>query len=498
MTISTAVDVSAVARVVGIKTEYKDLRGGSILYLPQRLAIVGQGRSSVTYATTKRQITSATEAGNIYGFGSPIHLAAMQLFPANGDGIGSIPVTVYPLVDAETGVAAVGSIGLSGVQAAAAEYVVSIAGIKTRPVAFTAAQALADRVTALAAAINAVVEMPVTAAAVTTLGSEAVTITAKWDGVSGDDIIVSVSGDASAGSVFAITQPTGGLVNPIVDAALAHMGNVWETAILNCLNIADTTALDTYRVFGESRWGALVRKPLVVFTGVTEAAVADATEVSDARKTDRVNAQLVAPGSVTLPCVVAAGELTRILTVANNNPPVDYSMQPVTGVEPGADSVQWLYTDQDAAVKKGSSTIEVIDNVVRLSDTITMYHPTGDPLPAYRHVNDIVKIQNILFNLDLIFATAEWASAPLVPDGQPVDNPAAKTPALAKAEICELIDSLGRRAVISDPKTAKSRVKCAISSTNPRRLDVEITLQISGNCGIISIDFNFGFFFGGN
>jgi len=36
MAISTAVDVSAVARVVGIKTTFKDLRGGSIIFLPQR------------------------------------------------------------------------------------------------------------------------------------------------------------------------------------------------------------------------------------------------------------------------------------------------------------------------------------------------------------------------------------------------------------------------------------------------------------------------------
>jgi len=55
--ISSAIDQSAVARVVGIKTAFVNLQGG-IFLLPQRLAIVGQGNSSAVYATTKRQITS--------------------------------------------------------------------------------------------------------------------------------------------------------------------------------------------------------------------------------------------------------------------------------------------------------------------------------------------------------------------------------------------------------------------------------------------------------
>ena len=110
MSISTAVDVSAVARVVGIKTEFKDLRGGGILYLPQRVGIIGQGNSLSVYSNDKAQVTSALQVAQTYGFGSPLHLAAKQLFPDNGDGVGTIPVTVYPLDDAGTGVASTGDV----------------------------------------------------------------------------------------------------------------------------------------------------------------------------------------------------------------------------------------------------------------------------------------------------------------------------------------------------------------------------------------------------
>lgn len=492
MAISSAVDVSAVARVVGIKTQFKDLRGGGILFLPQRIAVVGQGNTAAVYDTTKRQVTSATQAAELYGFGSPIHLALRQLFPVNGDGVGTIPVTVYPLEDDGSGVAASGDITPTADQTEAAAYTVRVNNIDSEPFVIAADATVADITASITAAINAVLEMPVTATDNTT----DVGLSAKWAGESGNDIIVEVVGPDSGGASFAVTQPTGGLVNPDVQPALDQVGNVWETMVLNCLNTADDTALDAFQTFGEGRWGALVRKPLVVFTGDTSTTVNDAITVPDARKTDRVNAQLVAPASNDLPLVVAARQLARIAPVANNNPPQDYGSQDATGLTPGPDGDQWNYAQRDQAVKGGSSTIEVKDGVVNISDVVTFYHPTGDPIPAYRFVVDIVKVQNIIFNLDLIFATKEWDGAPLIPDDQPTVNRSAKKPKAAVAAVSAMLDSLGLNAIISAPETAKANTAAAINDQNPKRLDVSTTVQLSGNTNIISVDLNFGFFFG--
>lgn len=492
MSISTAVDASAVARVVGIKTAFADLRAGNVAFLPQRIAVIGQGSTASTYATTKRQVTSAYEAASLYGFGSPIHLAVLQLLPINGDGVGTIPVTVYPLDDDGSGVASAASITPSGTQTIAAEYVVKAGGVSSRPFTIAAAQTVAATITAMTAAINAVLEMPIIA----TDGTTVLTLASKWKGVSANNIYIEVVGSTTAGTAFAVVQPTGGLVNPSVSAALAQIGNVWETLVLNCLDIADTTTLGLYSAFGEGRWGALVRKPLVVFTGNTEAVLATAISVSDARTTDRVNCQLVAPGSHDLPCIVAARQLARIAVLANNNPPHDYGSQQATGLTPGLDSEQWLYADRDTAVKGGSSTIQVKDGVVCISDVVTFYHPTGDPAPAYRYVVDIIKLQNIIFNIDLIFNTAAWDGAPLIPDGEPTINPAAKKPSTAITAVCAKLDGLGLWAIISDVKTAKAGVQAGINSLNPKRLDVAVTVQLSGNTNIVSADLNFGFYFG--
>lgn len=495
MTVSSAVDLSAVARVVGIKTEFKDLRGGGILFLPQRVALVGQGSTLSTYSTTKRQVTSALEVAQTYGFGSPLHLSALQLLPTNGDGIGTIPLTIYPLTDALTGAAAVGEITPSGPATGAAAFVIKVNNVRSEAFSVANGDSVATIVAAMTTAVSAAINLPMTGTNATTK----VTLTSKWKGASANGLTIQVeaTGQDLSGITFAITQPTGGLVNPSVAVATAQIGEVWETMVLNCLEIADTTTLDAFATFGEGRWGALTRKPLIVFTGNTATTVSAATTISDARRTDRVNSQLVSPGSKDLPFVVAARQLARIVKTANNNPPRDYGSQQATGLTPGTDGVQWTYTDRDSAVKKGSSTIEVKDGVVNLSDTVTFYHPTGDQTPAYRYVCDIVKIQNIIFNLSIIFATAEWDGAPLIPDDQPTVNPSAKQPKMAKAAVNAMIDSLALNAILSDPKVAKSNTVAQISSQNPKRLDIAMIAQLSGNTNIISIDLNFGFYFGG-
>jgi len=492
MAISEAVDTSAKARVVGIKPEFKDLRQGNILFLPQRIALFGQGNTASTYATTKRQVTSAAEAANLYGFGSPLHLAVERLLPVNGDGVGTIPVTLYPLVDDGSGVEASGDITPGGAQTESASYKILINNIESEEFVIAIGDAVADITLSITTAINAKLGMPVIAVDGTTV----VDLTSKWKGESANDLFIEVVGSTTAGTTFALTQFTGGLVNPDIDAALAQMGDVWETMILNCLDIADTTTLDKYVVFGEGRWNPLLRKPLVVYTGNTATTVGDATAVSDARKTDRTNAQLVAPASNNLPFVVAARQLARIASVSNNNPPVDYGSRNASGLIPGADGLQWSYADRDEAVKKGSSTTQVKDGVINISDTLTFFHPDGDPIPAYSYVVDIVKIQNVLFNLDLIFATSEWDGAPLVADDDVITNPAAKQPRMAVADVAAMLDSLGRNAIISNVADAKDSIVAGISESNPKRLDIAFTVQISGNVNILSIDFNFGFFFG--
>ncbi|MCP4209823.1 MAG: phage tail protein [Shimia sp.] len=488
MPVSTAIDASAVARVVGIKTEFKNLRKGGVVSLPQRVAVVGQGTTLSTHSLDPARVTTAAEAGNRFGFGSPLHLAAKQLLPVSGDGVGSIPVTLYPVADAATGVAAAGDITYAGAATEASVYCVRVNNICSSSFVISVGDTVADVSDSITAAINASVDLPIIA----TDSSTTVDIESKWAGLSANDIFVEVIGSTDAGNSFGITQPVGGLVDPDVDTALDKFGTVWETMVVNCLGVPDAK----YRTHGETRWGALVRKPYVAFTGSTETDPAAAIVLPEANKTDRVSVVIPSPGAHDLPLSIAARAVARAAVRANDNPAYDYGAMKLTGMTPGAQGDQWNYAQRDFAVKGGSSTVEVVDGVVELSDTVTFYHPTGEEPPAYRYVVDIVKLQNIIFNLDLIFAGVEWNGAPLIPDEQPTTNAAAKQPKMAAAAVNALLDNLGLEAIISDPETAKKNTLAEIDGANPKRLNVATTVQLSGNTNIVSVDLNFGFYFG--
>jgi phage tail sheath gpL-like len=580
-------DASLEARQVGVEATYKDSRLGAVQFLPQRLYVVAQGETGVSYPTTKFTAQSANQVGQTLGYKSPAYLIARQLLPTNGDGVGTVPVTFAPLEDADGSSAATGVITPSGTATATGEYRANISEILGQVFAITADDNLTAKCVKLHDSINDTLGMPGTAkftygsatsdpgddntgngvmGAITvdaaeqprpgvyslvctaeasgagtfsvtdpdgtalpnltvaaaydsgtgltftladgaedfdigdtfeiTVPATTVSFTSGWAGQSANALKLRVDGPTDLGVSWAYTQPTGGAVNPTVDAALAQVGNVWESMVLNALNISDSTALNAYQTWGEGRWGATVKKPAVVFTGADVTTVASAIAIPDARKTDRVNVQLPAPYSRHLPFVIAARQVARIVRMANNNPAHDYCLQKADGLVPGADGDQWDLLGRDQAVKGGSSTIEVIDGVVNISNVVTFYHPTGEVPPAYRYVCDIVKLQNVIYNADLIFSQPEWAGAPLVPDNQLVTNPTAKKPKMAKAALGAMFQNLGLAAILSDPTTAAKNVTAVIDSQNPKRLNIIGPIQIAGNTNIIDVGINWSFFFG--
>ena len=410
------------------------------------MVLIGQGNSTSVYSTTKRSITSASEAANLYGFGSPIHDAAKQLFPLNGDGVGAIPVTVFPLDAGAGAVVAGGDIVATGTATRQFTGRIRIGGVlsdefvvPTGTVA-TAIGAILDPV------IDDILDMPVTSAA--NIGGDGVDLTAKWLGETGNDVLIEIDAPTDAGITFAITAMNSGAVAPDVQVALTQIGDVWETLIVNAaVPYTDTTTLDEFSVFGEGRFDPLVRKPLIVFTGTVETTLATLQAAGDARRTDRVNVIQSVPGSFSTPWAIAARIVSRVARIGDNNPARDYARTTLTGVIPGTDAEQWVYTQRDLLLKAGIATTNLRDGVVEISDTLTLFHPLGETDPAYRFVKDIVKLQQVIFNINLIFDTVEWDGAPLIPDNQPTTNRDARKPKAAVAAVNRMIDNLGLAAI---------------------------------------------------
>ena len=490
------VSASAVSRVTGVTVTPRNFNTGSAAMLPQRLVVIGVGNSDVNY-DTKKYVCEGTayEIGQKYGFGSPLHLAALQLFPQVGSGA-TFPVTFIGVKFGESeGAAASGQISIEGSATSAGTVVIDLAGLEIE-VTIAKGDTADDIKAKIINAVNAQINRVATASA--TSGS-VVNLTSRWDGVLGNRISLEVSSDVS-GVAFTVTEFANGAGTPDVTDALSEIGtSVWETFVLDTFDymtksnstISAASTLDTYQTWGEGRWDTLTKMPALVAHGCVDD-FATRTAVSDARKTDYINFFITSVGSSELPFVVAAKGLLGMLTVADENPAQNYK-NVLTGLSRGDDSEQEAYTVRNQSVLKGASTNIVNGSVAQLNDIVTFYHPDADgKYPSRRYVVDAVKLMNIVYNLRLITEADDVVGAPLVPDEQITTNPTALQPKTFKTWFRNLANSLGLNAIISDVDFTLDNITVSIDSENSKRVNYVFPVKVSGNVEVVSGDVYFG------
>lgn len=486
------VSASAISRVTGVEVSYKNFNAGKAALLPQRLAIVGPGNSNVAYSTKKYECeSSAALVAERYGYGSPLHLAALQLFPLSGNGA-SFPVTIYPVAEGDNAVAAAGSLGITGTATENGSGKIYIGGIVAE-FAVTKDDTGDDVLAKVKTAINGVLNMPVTAG---DLVDHAIPLTAKFKGTIGNQVKTELQADI-VGLTFSVTQLSDGSIDGDVDAALAAIGGVWETVVLDLYPYNNTTNLDKYQNWGEGRWGVLNKKGCLVAHGCTDN-YATRTAVTDARPNDYINFLIPSVGSREMPFVVAAkGLVSDIMTQADKDPACGYKGL-LTGLHTGDDLVQEDYNVRNQAVSKGSSTNIKEGSAARLNDIITFYHPvTEGKYPSRRYVVDMMKLMNVVYNVRLIMEADGMIGVPLVPDADVVTNPNAVQPKMVVTALVNLAKSLAKKAIISDAKFTKKNLEVKIDSENPKRLNVKFPVKLSGNIEVSSTDVFFGFYLGG-
>jgi phage tail sheath gpL-like len=487
------VSPSSISRVTGVEAIYRNFNQGNAAMLNQRVSIIGVGNDAAVYDTEKREFFSAATVAEKYGWGSPLHLVAEQFLPSIGPAA-EFPVTLIPLQKAGGAVTAQSGLAVTGTAATAnGSAVAYIGGIAAEFAVAKSATAI-EILTAAKTAINGVLSMPAIAGAIDTEAKE-LTLTAKWSGDVGNYITVEVESNIP-GITFGVENFSGGSVDPDIGPALGKIGNVWETFILNTFSYSNTARLDKYQLFVEDRWGPLGKKPCMIAHGCTDG-LETRTAITDARKYDYANFLIVSTGSRELPFVVAAkGLISDIVTTANRNPAQNYKGR-LTGLHTGPDDKQENYSQLNASIMKGSSNNIKVGSVAELNDIVTFYHPVEEgKYPAKRYVVDLVKLQNITYNVRLIMEQDSLKGAPLVSDDTITTNPAAVSPKVIKTYFYNLADSLARAAIIQEPDFTKKNMSVKIDSENPKRVNVIFPVKLSGNVEVSSTDIYFGFYLG--
>lgn len=502
---SIAVGLERISRVIGYQI-LKGIFNTSSPNLPQYVAIfaeANEANQSTVDFTTPRQITSAQAAGDYFGYGSPIYLIARILFPLSGGGLGGIPVWVYPQAKASGATAKTFTITSAGVATGNGTHTIFIDGRAGLDGQFyninintgdTAAQINAK----ISAVINNVLGAPVTCSDT----AYAATITSKWRGATADGIDVSINNNGnSLGITYAIAPTSTAVGIPSVAAALALIGNTWVTQIINSYGM-DSNTIAAFEAWNGTpsatnptgRFATLTMKPAVVLTG---SVLDDPSSLTDSRKNDVTIAVCPAPGSKGLAMEAAANVCVLLAPQLQNNPELDISGQNYLDMPtPSSIGSMATYNNRDVIVKKGCSTVDLVNGTYQIQDLVTTYHPTGDLTPSYRYVRSLYgQDLNIYFGM-LLLQQINVIDHVIVNDSDTVAVSKVVKPKQWKMVLNDFADDLGKRALIADVEFMKESIVVNIGASNPDRLETYFKYKRSGYARIASTTAEAGFNFG--
>lgn len=218
---------------------------------PRRILILGQRLTTGTVAQAVLTRVSRKEDGISY-FGRGSMLA--QMIAASIKVNPTTETWALALDDLVAGVKAAGTITVTGTATAAGTLYVYVGGLRVA-VGIAGADVQNTVATNIAAALNANLDLAVTAAAVLNV----VTLTARHKGTEGNDINIRTSyydGETiPAGVLLAIAAMSGGSGNPDVLTAIAAMSTgAYYTIVMPWTDAANMVAMENEL---NSRWGGL-------------------------------------------------------------------------------------------------------------------------------------------------------------------------------------------------------------------------------------------------
>jgi len=501
---SDAVDLGAVSKVTG----YKIIKGNfnnSTPNLPQRIAIIGQGntanQASIDPAVPV-EITSAKQAGELFGFGSQIHMAMRILRPFSGSGVGSIPTIVYPQLAAVGATAKIFEIAPVGVATSNAVHTVVISGRSgldgvSYDVSISKNDTSAEITQKIEDVVNNVLGCPFSAVST----DYEATLTSKWKDLSADELKVSINTNGNdAGINYSITSTQDGSGTPSIAASLALFENEWNTIVLNTYGTTTSIieALEDFNGIPDpnnptGRFSGIVMKPFFAFTGTTDEN--GETTFTDARKTEVTIAMCPAPKSDGHPLEAAANYAFLQSVQAQNNPHLDISGQYLPDM-PTPTSIGYMssWINRDTVVKKGHSTVELTAGKYRVCDFVTTYHPDGETPPQLRYVRNLTIDFNIKFKYRLI-EEINVVDHAIASDATIVTASNVIKPSQWKQVLSKFFDDLAVNGLIVNPDFSKEGLIVNISTTNPDRFETFFPYQRSGFARISSTTAEAGFNF---
>jgi phage tail sheath gpL-like len=358
----------------------------------QKILVLGQRTAAATVAAnTPVLISNPDQANGFFGRGSM--LAAMVIAAKKANSY--TEMWAMGVSDNGAGVAATGTITIGGAPTAAGTLSLMIAGTSVQ-VAVASGESNNTTAASLAAAVNALLDLPVTAAAVNAV----VTLTARHKGDLGNAIDVRANyyqGEAlPAGLTCAIVAMANGATDPSLTAAIAAMGDEqYHTVVFPWTSAAALTAIETELV---RRFNAMVAKEGHAFSAAV-GSVSTLDTLGDGRNCPHLT--IMDAGNLpTPPWVVAA--VTGAIDAYEPDPARPRQTLALPGILPAALASRRTRDERNLLLSHGIAT-HIVDagGTVLIERLATTYKTNGFGAPdaSYLDVETLRTVAYLRFSL---------------------------------------------------------------------------------------------------
>ncbi|BAO88917.1 phage tail sheath subtilisin-like domain-containing protein [Caballeronia cordobensis] len=454
---------------------YAEVDGSQAGYFSQslRTLLIGQKLAAGTAtANVPQLVSSSDQAKTLFGVGSM--LARMHAKYREGDSFGE--VWCIALDDPGAGAAATGSFAITG-PATAAGTLNAYIGADRVQIAVASGDTAATLATALAAAINANPDLPVTASAAT----GTVTVTARNKGALGNDVFLHMNQKGAAGGEYTpsgvavtITAMNGGTAVPSLASAVAAMGDDEYDFIIE--PYADTTTLDLMRTTmndttGRWAWNRQIYGHVYSALRGSFAALQAAGVVRNDQHVTVAGMETLDPNPV-WEYVAAYGARNAVFIAADPARPTQTGE--LTGITPAPASNRFIQTERQTLLNSGIATSYVSGGVVRVERAITTYQKNvwGQSDPSYLDSETMHQLAAIIRRLRSRITT-KYSRHKLADDGTKFGAGAAiVTPSVIRGELAAAYAEMEDEGLVENAKAFAANLIVERNADNPNRLDV--------------------------
>lgn len=504
-TISTAIGLDRLSRTSGYSIK-KGSFDNETPNLPQVVAVFAEANlaNQGLLNTDKKEITSAEEAGQVYGYGSPIHQIMRILRPLGSEGIGGIPTVVFPQKSSNSASQTKIIWSITGTALKNTNHSVRIAGrenLDFKPYSFPIQKDDTPAIICqkIADTVNSVLSSPVIA----TASGDKVSFLTKWSGVTSKELQVTFNlNNDAAGVTYAQSAKINGSGTVDLSIALSQFGSDWYTSVINSYGINQLEVLEQFNGLPSAsqptgRYEGNIFKPFMAFFGSTISDKDDLAAITnDASRVEQVtNVLCPAPNSSAFPWEAASNVVRLFARTMQDSPEIDINGQSYPDMPVPYNGIigdMSVYENRDFLIKKGCSNVILDKGVYKVQEIVTTYHPDGETPLQYSYCRNLNLDWNVCDSYRVL-ETRNLKDKVIIRDEQATDSLHAIKPKEWKAVVFDLIDDLAKSALINEPEFSKKSLKVLISTTNPNRFETFFRYKRTGIARIESTTVEAGF-----